>query len=450
MNSKSPFAMKSPLHVYKNDQKGNYANPKYVKEEILGVAIGEAMTKTSENIFSGLTEKNEDKKLQNKINKERLDISNINRLEISAAEPAREAMKKLEYDMNNPSSKLSPKITIPERTSNLSKGNNLPTYAEAYKNDLEGVRTTKGYKNYEAYLNDMKGIKKGDNRDLEREAARSAINMNGSPNKLIEDTMKKSPVKHNASAVGSIAGAQPQGQSAISLAGSMQGGNSMAGIRAIGQKPTDSAQGGGGMFAAAAQAAGGLREFASQNKAYQESLPPPNQVAESGSYAGTGDRMLEMDSNPIGNQSIGRNTDVASQLFGSGQRASMLAMKGTPLHNAGHGEKQAHSHPSKTTTKMKPDGLYPGAKYVKGDLVDQDDLLDKTELDAHLATAVKSDKKGSFIKEKPDSGPGSDIDSAKGFGKKIRLNNMARSGYTSNLKDQMDPNKFLFQKTPKK
>ena len=86
------------------------------------------------------------------------------------------------------------------------------------------------------------------------------------------------------------------------------------------------------MFAAAAQAAGGLREFASQNKAYQESLPPPNQVAESGSYTGTGERMLEMDSNPVGNQSIGRDTDVASQLFGSGQRASMLAMKGTPLH----------------------------------------------------------------------------------------------------------------------
>jgi len=66
--------------------------------------------------------------------------------------------------------------------------------------------------------------------------------------------------------------------------------------------------------------------------ASQESLPPPNQVAESGSYAGTGERMLEMDSNPVGNQSIGRDTDVASQLFGSGQRASMLAMKGTPLH----------------------------------------------------------------------------------------------------------------------
>jgi hypothetical protein len=157
-----------------------------------------------------------------------------------------------------------------------------------------------------------------------------------------------------------------------------------------------------------------------------------------------------MDSNPVGNQSIGRNTDITSQLFGSGQRASMLAMKGTPLHDAGHGEKQAHSHPSKTTTKMKPDGEYPGAKYVKGDLVDQDDLLDKTKLDAHIATQVQSDKKGTFIKEKSDDGPGSDIETSKGFGKKIRLGSMGRSSYTSNMKDQLDPNDFLFKNTPKK
>ena len=56
------------------------------------------------------------------------------------------------------------------------------------------------------------------------------------------------------------------------------------------------------------------------------SLPPPNQVAETGSYGGGGDRdMLEMDSNVVNNQSIGRDTNIASQLFGSGQRASMLA-----------------------------------------------------------------------------------------------------------------------------
>ena len=42
-------------------------------------------------------------------------------------------------------------------------------------------------------------------------------------------------------------------------------------------------------------------------------LPPPNQVAETGSYGGGGDRILEMDSNPVGNQSIGRDIDVASQ-----------------------------------------------------------------------------------------------------------------------------------------
>ena len=113
------------------------------------------------------------------------------------------------------------------------------------------------------------------------------------------------------------------------------------------------------------------------------------------------------------------------------------------------GEKQAHTHPSKTTTKMKPDGEYPGARYVKGDLVDQDDLLDKTKLDAHIATQVQSDKKGTFIKEKSDDGPGSDIETSKGFGKKIRLGSMGRSSYTSNMKDQLDPHDFLFKNTPK-
>ena len=121
------------------------------------------------------------------------------------------------------------------------------------------------------------------------------------PNFQFEDSQGRSPFYHNESAVGSIAGA--------------------------------------------AQAIGSTGAFG-------EPLPPPNQVAESGSYAGTGDRMLEMDSNPVSNQSIGRDTDVASQLFGSGQRASMLAMKGTPLHNAGHGENKAHSHSSDKTTKF--------------------------------------------------------------------------------------------------
>jgi hypothetical protein len=138
----------------------------------------------------------------------------------------------------------------------------------------------------------------------------------------------------------------------------------------------------------------------------------------------------------------------AESIFGSPMQRQGLMNLGTPLHH--DSEKQAHTHPSKTTTKMKPDGEYPGARYVKGDLVDQDDLLDKTELDAHIATQVQSDKKGTFIKEMPDTGPGSDIETSKGFGKKIRLESMGRSSYTSNMKDQMDPHNFLFKNTPKK
>ena len=55
MKSKSPFAMKSPLLAYKSDMRGNYANPRYVKEELVGVKIGEAMTKAETDIFSSLT-----------------------------------------------------------------------------------------------------------------------------------------------------------------------------------------------------------------------------------------------------------------------------------------------------------------------------------------------------------------------------------------------------------
>ena len=57
MKSKSPFANKSPLLAYKSDMRGNYANPKYVKEELVGVKIGEALTKAGTDIFSGLTTK---------------------------------------------------------------------------------------------------------------------------------------------------------------------------------------------------------------------------------------------------------------------------------------------------------------------------------------------------------------------------------------------------------
>jgi len=105
--------------------------------------------------------------------------------------------------------------------------------------------------------------------------------------------------------------------------------------------------------------------------------PPPNQVAETGSYSGGRDRILEMDSNPVINQSIGRDTNVASQLFGSGQRASMLAMKGSPMH--------AHT----------PNH---GKKYKKGDMFDESDLDKlKTGYDIRHVSTIQEDKEGQFM-----------------------------------------------------
>jgi len=186
-------------------------------------------------------------------------------------------------------------------------------------------------------------------------------------------TLKGSPVKHNTGAAGAIGNADP-------LAGGIAGIGQRISNQAQ-QRAAKSQQSGSGIFGTIAQAAsqGGsvVGSIGQQmgNKAQQRAaklytsresngptaeaaggmigvtgsigqdvLPPPNQVAETGSYGGGGDRILEMDSNPVGNQSIGRDTDVASQLFGSGQRASMLAMKGTPLHTEGHGGAKGHTH----------------------------------------------------------------------------------------------------------
>ena len=192
-------------------------------------------------------------------------------------------------------------------------------------------------------------------------------------------TLKGSPVKHNAGAVGSIAsggGQNNPSKSLVALFGqdkannmqqkmtamkSQQSGSGIFGtiaqavsqggsaVGSIGQQMGNQAQQRAAKLytnresnGPTAEAAGGM--IGVTGSIGQDVLPPPNQVAETGSYGGGGDRILEMDSNPVGNQSIGRDTDVASQLFGSGQRASMLAMKGTPLHTEGHGGAKGHTH----------------------------------------------------------------------------------------------------------
>ena len=430
MKSKSPFAMKSPLLAYKSDMRGNYANPKYVKEELVGVKIGEALTKAGTDIFSGLTTK--PKSENGDGGGSGGDVINNIHVNGSNGGSGSNVHKGSDTDIT----------TTTKNILGSNQGNTGNSYAKSYsglsKDEGGNAKATGDFKggnltDWTNYVKDYNS-KKNSTTETTRNEIKTTWTMNDKGEKILDGpvTMKGSPVKHNAGAVGSIGNADPSAGGWAGIVQAASQGGSVVG--SIGQQMGNQAQ----QRAADAGGSTGVDPF----------LPPPNQVAETGSYGGNGDRMLEMDSNPVGNQSIGRNTNLASQLFGSGQRASMLAMKGTPLHH--DSEKQAHTHPTKTTTKMKPDGEYPGARYVKGDLVDQDDLLDKTKLDAHIATQVQSDKKGTFIKEKSDDGPGSDIETSKGFGKKIRLESMGRSSYTSNMKDQLDPHNFLFQNTPKK
>ena len=161
------------------------------------------------------------------------------------------------------------------------------------------------------------------------------------------------------------------------------------------------------------------------------------------------DFRFNQDSIAPGRLGSASSVNTQNQIFPGGQAQIAAEQLQTPLYDKGHGTKQAHEHPTKTTTKMKPDGEYPGAKYVKGDYTNQEDLQAKG-LDIHISTLVQSDKKGAYIKEKPDTGPKGKIQTAKGFGKKIRLNDMARPSFIPNEGDQLDPHNFLFQKTPKK
>ena len=398
MKSKSPFAMKSPLLAYKSDMRGNYANPKYVKEEIVGVKIGEALTKAGTDIFSGLTTKPKsesgDGGGSGKIN---ISIDNTNNNN-SKAKPNTDTEPNTDTDLNRRTEVLEEQGSggFSGQSAKDLLGRNLTTKESAWKDDeikrLGGVQQYRDHykigKEKDKFHTET--TNKYENEKLTSSVVKDLLNpisMKGSPNKLIGDTMDP---------YGQInPGAVPPNQAQNDL----------------GAQPIISANG----------------SQPSNRSIDMSAISDPYSALGADFGAGT------------------RNK--AQSIYGSaGQRQGLMNL-GTPLHH--DSEKQAHTHPSKTTTKMKPDGEYPGARYVKGDLVDQDDLLDKTELDAHIATQVQSDKKGTFIKEMPDSGPGSNIETSKGFGKKIRLESMGRSSYTSNMKDQLDPHDFLFKNTPK-
>jgi len=399
MKSKSPFAMKSPLLAYKSDMRGNYANPKYVKEELVGVKIGQALTKAGTDIFSGLTTKPKSESgdgggsggdVINNIfangsnggsgsNKD-TEVSNTD-TDLNRRTEVLEEQGSEGFSGQSAQDLLGRNLTTEEskwKDTEIKRLGGVQQYRDHYKigkeKDKFHTETTNKYENEKLTSSVVKDLL-------------NPISMKGSPNKLIGDTMDP---------YGQInPGAVPPNQAQNDL----------------GAQPIISANG----------------SQPSNRSIDMSAISDPYSALGADFGAGT------------------RNK--AQSIYGSaGQRQGLMNL-GTPLHH--DSEKQAHTHPSKTTTKMKPDGEYPGARYVKGDLVDQDDLLDKTKLDAHIATQVQSDKKGTFIKEMPDSGPGSDIETSKGFGKKIRLESMGRSSYTSNMKDQLDPHDFLFKNTPK-
>jgi len=189
MKSKSPFSKKSPikLQVYRGD---TYESPDTVITKTVGEQVGKAITGLADNVVDYMDGYKKTQKPSETIASVGLGGGKYKGFGGGMKEINLPKTPDVNTNLTNPNDFS--RFTGSE-VPNLSKskkvsGGNLPTYADAYKNDIDGVRTKKGYKNFNAYLEDMKGIKKGDNRDLEREAARAKA-MNGSPNKLIGDTM---------------------------------------------------------------------------------------------------------------------------------------------------------------------------------------------------------------------------------------------------------------------
>jgi len=344
MKSKSPFSKKSPmkLQVYRGD---TYESPDTVITKTVGEQVGAAITGLADNAVDYMNTKSErDRKKRD-----------------SSGTIASVGLGGGEYKGFGGGMKEINLPETPDVNTNLTNPNDFSRFTESNVNksltkvpDLvnegkveRGIKTVNGKKvlTHEANA-DKLGYKKGTKERTD------FINASAEYNKLKYKTdeptkegkaknyakTKGSPVKHNTGAAGAIGNADP-------LAGGIAGIGQRISNQAQ-QRAAKSQQSGSGIFGTIAQAAsqGGsvVGSIGQQmgNQAQQRAadaggstgvdpfLPPPNQVAETGSYGGGGDRILEMDSNPVGNQSIGRNTDVASQLFGSGERASMLAMKG--------------------------------------------------------------------------------------------------------------------------
>ena len=93
---------------------------------------------------------------------------------ITAAEKLQQEIEKQSVIVADPQGKAKKQVTYETPGSEGTPGKSggrLPTYSEAWAQNLEGIQGM--YGSFEDYVNDMKGIKPGDARDVEREAARA-------------------------------------------------------------------------------------------------------------------------------------------------------------------------------------------------------------------------------------------------------------------------------------
>ncbi len=346
MKSKSPF--KAKVDIFQGST-STYRHPSTVIQPIVGAQVGAQIAKTAAEVTAkAITAKSEKPKKQ-------FDF----KVDPQLNEPL--TVPDLEYDLGVITGGKEYRTRKANRTflSDLSPKKRQEAEEWIEKNpkkykELLAKNKASNTNQYRTYSFDEEGKKT------------NFSDWRNSPN-----TMKGSPVKHNTEA-------SPKGFFA-KTAGSL--------VAAAGNAIKSQGPDRGGVSA---------EDFASGNYAKPADAidaasvdtftPPPNQVAETGSYSGGRDRILEMDSNPVVNQSIGRDTNIASQLFGSGQRASMLAMKG-PLYDKGHPDDyDGHTHRKK------------GGSYKVGDLMDETDMETSfPKLHTQDVGEIKKDKKSQYM-----------------------------------------------------
>ena len=396
MKSKSPFSKNTPLNKIEIFQgsTSTYRHPSTVIQPIVGAQIGKKLAEVGRKVAVDAINAKSDKEprvIPPEVYAGTAKGINIKPQDVKATELE---IKKENISKFMPTPSTSKKTltqAYTDRDMGKYGGMSFEQYKAVAKQDpLYGTSGTKGgLKKMESTVTYIDGKKALQTPYKQAKNNSLAINMNGSP------------AKHNTETVGAINQNQNL-QDLIKQPGSFISNFSKA------IKQTDTTRGGVSAEGFAQQRAAN----AGGSTGVDPFTPPPNQVAETGSYSGGRDRILEMDSNPVVNQSIGRDTEISSQLFGSGQRASMLAMKGTPLHDKGHADDyEGHTHRKK------------GRSYKEGDYMDETDMeTSYPKLHTQDVGEIKRDKKSQFMVSKNEDYSPTKIDTIRPLkGKEFKM-----------------------------